>query len=102
VIPVVSGFQVAGFPHVIGSLRPAGDREFVAVVSRFYSSLIEHKDMLKLGSQQVAQALQQAVVAVRTEDMDMPLNWAQFVLYTSVLNVTTILKSPCCGIARKD
>jgi len=79
VIHVVSGFQVAGFPHVIGSLWPAGDDECVQVASRFYSSLFEHKGVPESGAGRVAWALQEAVMAARAEDMDMPLNWAQFV-----------------------
>jgi CHAT domain-containing protein len=33
VIHIVSGFQVAGLPHIVGSLRPAVDAECVQVVS---------------------------------------------------------------------
>lgn len=79
VIHIVSGFQVAGFPHVIGSLWPARDDECVEVASGFYSSLFRHEGILELDSRQVALALREAVMAVRAEDMDMPLNWAQFV-----------------------
>jgi tetratricopeptide (TPR) repeat protein len=79
VIHIVSGFQVAGFPHVIGSLWPAGDDECVEVASGFYSSLFRHEGVPELESRWVALALQEAVMVVRAEDMDMPLNWAQFV-----------------------
>jgi tetratricopeptide (TPR) repeat protein len=79
VIHIVSGFQVAGFPYVIGSLWPAGDNECVEVASDFYSSLFENKGVPELESRRVAWALREAVMAVRAEDMDMPLNWAQFV-----------------------
>jgi CHAT domain-containing protein len=79
VIHIVSGFQVAGFPHVIGSLWPAGDRECVQVASGFYSSLFEHKDVPGSDARRVAWALREAVMAVRAKNMDMPLKWAQFV-----------------------
>jgi CHAT domain-containing protein len=79
VIHIVSGFQVAGFPHVIGSLWSAGDDECVEVASGFYSSLFEHNGLSESGARQVAWALREAVMAVRAKDMDMPLNWAQFV-----------------------
>jgi CHAT domain-containing protein len=79
VIHIVSGFQVAGFPHVIGSLWPAGDNECVEVASGFYSSLFRHEGVPELESRRVAWALQEAVMVVRAKDMDMPLNWAQFV-----------------------
>jgi CHAT domain-containing protein len=81
VIHVVSGFQVAGFPHVVGALWPAGDEECVQVASHFYKSLFEHSGVPELGARRVACALREAVMAVRDEDMDMPLNWAQFVHY---------------------
>ena len=79
VIHIVSGFQVAGFPHVIGSLWPAGDNECVEVACGFYSSLFRHEGVPELESRRVALALREAVMVVRAEDMDMPLNWAQFV-----------------------
>jgi CHAT domain-containing protein len=50
---VVSGFQVAGFPHVVGCLWPAGDEECVEVARLFYSSVL----------QSLALALQEAVMA---------------------------------------
>jgi hypothetical protein len=79
VIHIVSGFQVADFPHVIGSLWPAGDAECVQVASGFYSKLFENGSVSGVGGLRVACALQEAVLAVRAEDVDMPLNWAQFV-----------------------
>jgi CHAT domain-containing protein len=39
VIHAVSGFQVAGFSHVIGCLWPSIDRICAAVASSFYSHL---------------------------------------------------------------
>jgi CHAT domain-containing protein len=79
VIHVVSGFQVAGFPNVVGSLWSAGDGECVKVATRSYSSLFKHGGMSAAGGRRVAEALHGAVMAVRAGDMDMPLNWAQFV-----------------------
>ncbi|KAF9768609.1 hypothetical protein IL306_014058 [Fusarium sp. DS 682] len=78
VIHVVSGFQVAGFPHVVGCLWPAGDSECVEVSKRFYS-LVLKRDQSAIN--EVASALQAAVMAIRAEDISMPLNWAQFVHY---------------------
>ncbi|SPJ84208.1 uncharacterized protein FTOL_10725 [Fusarium torulosum] len=79
VIHVVSGFQVAGFPHVVGCLWPAGDSECVKVAKRFYSLVLQRKQSVI--SNEVAWAVQEAVMAVREGDLDMPLNWAQFVHY---------------------
>ncbi|SPJ80269.1 uncharacterized protein FTOL_08661 [Fusarium torulosum] len=79
VIHVVSGFQVAGFPHVVGCLWPAGDLECVEVSKRFYSLVLKCNQLVI--NHEVASALQEAVMAVRAEDLSMPLNWAQFVHY---------------------
>ncbi|EXL42870.1 hypothetical protein FOCG_14438 [Fusarium oxysporum f. sp. radicis-lycopersici 26381] len=78
VIHVVSGFQVAGFPHVVGCLWPAGDSECVEVSKRFYSLVLKWDQS---AINEVASALQAAVMAIRAEDISMPLNWAQFVHY---------------------
>jgi CHAT domain-containing protein len=80
VIHMVSAFQVAGFPHVVGCLWPAGDLECVDVARRFYSSVLQ-QNWSAMEDGAVALALQEAVMAVRAEDINMPLNWAQFVHY---------------------
>ncbi|KAH7111459.1 CHAT domain-containing protein [Dactylonectria estremocensis] len=80
VIHVVSGFQVAGFPHVVGCLWPAGDSECVDVAKRFYS-LVLRGNQAAINNNEAASALQEAVMAVRAGDLSMPLNWAQFVHY---------------------
>ncbi|KAH7165143.1 CHAT domain-containing protein [Fusarium sp. MPI-SDFR-AT-0072] len=80
VIHVVSGFQVAGFPHVVGCLWPAGDSECVEVSKRFYSLVLQRNQSV-INNNEVASALQEAVMAVRADDLSMPLNWAQFVHY---------------------
>ena len=40
VIHAVSGFQVVGFPHVVGRLWPAGDSGYVEIAREFYRSII--------------------------------------------------------------
>ncbi|KAH7187622.1 CHAT domain-containing protein [Fusarium oxysporum] len=79
VIHVMSGFQVAGFPHVVGCLWPARDSERVEVSKRFYSLVLQRNQSIT--NNKVASALQEAVMAVRAENLSMPLNWAQFVHY---------------------
>ncbi|CAM1508780.1 Fc.00g056280.m01.CDS01 [Cosmosporella sp. VM-42] len=78
VIHVVSGFQVAGFPHVIGCLWPSIDRVCVEVAGRFYGSLLRGK-MTCWDGREVALALRDAVMKVRKTELMMPLAWAQFV-----------------------
>ncbi|KAK5994026.1 Small ribosomal subunit uS17B-like protein [Cladobotryum mycophilum] len=79
-IHVVSGFQVAGFPHVVGCLWPSVDRVCVEVASRFYARLLEGRGA-EWCDEDVALALREAVMAARAEEPNMPLNWAQFVHY---------------------
>jgi CHAT domain-containing protein len=81
VIHVVSGFQVAGFPHVIGCLWPSKDGVCLQVAGGFYKSLMRRRAMGWDG-RDVASALREAVMAVqRTERKPRPLAWAQFVHY---------------------
>ena len=54
--------------------------ECVEVARRFYSSVLQ-RSWSATGNGEVASALQEAVMAVRAEDINMPLNWAQFVHY---------------------
>jgi CHAT domain-containing protein len=79
-IHVVSSFQVAGFPHVIGCLWPSADRVCVEVARGFYASLVE-QGVLRLESRGIAAALHTSVMEVRAKDWKRPLNWAQFVHY---------------------
>ena len=79
-IHVVSGFQAAGFPHVIGCLWPSVDRVCVDVAHGFYTSL-GSQGAMRLDSEGVAAALHGSVTAVRAKDWKRPLNWAQFVHY---------------------
>lgn len=79
-IHVVSGFQVAGFPHVIGCLWPSVDRVCVEIARGFYASLVK-EGVLRLESGCIAAALHTSVMEVRAKDWKQPLNWAQFVHY---------------------
>jgi len=81
VIHVVSGFQMAGFPHVVGCLWPSIDSVCVEVASEFYSSMLGNGlgGLVRKGG--VASALRDAVLKVRAENMDSPLLWAPFVHY---------------------
>jgi CHAT domain-containing protein len=80
VIHVVSGFLVAGFPHVVGCLWPSIDRVCLEVASGFYSRLFQQGES-QWKDKQVARALRDALMEVRESDIEMPLNWAQYVHY---------------------
>jgi len=79
VIHVVSGFQVAGFPHVVGCLWPSVDAVCVEVAKEFYGAFF--KEGAEMGDKAIAMALHEAVRAARARDWDQPLKWAQFVHY---------------------
>jgi CHAT domain-containing protein len=79
VIHVVSGFQVAGFAHVIGCLWPSADAVCVEVARAFYEALFRNGE--KREDKDVALALHEAVGATREMDWNQPLTWAQFVHY---------------------
>jgi tetratricopeptide (TPR) repeat protein len=80
VLHVVSGFQIAGFRHVIGCLWPSSDSVCVEVAKSFYSKLsrsgnIGHDD------KDIASALHKVLVEIKDSDeyRKRPLHWAQYV-----------------------
>jgi CHAT domain-containing protein len=77
---VVSGFQVAGFAHVVGCLWPSMDRASAEIAQCFYTSLLE-QDVMKLEGKEIAAALRRSVMAVRAREWKAPLSWAQYVHY---------------------
>ncbi|KJK87391.1 hypothetical protein H633G_08750 [Metarhizium anisopliae BRIP 53284] len=77
VIHVVSGFQVAGFPHVIGCLWPSYDRACVEGARVFYNSLFSLR-RTGWNGHEVAWAVREMVMALRQEWLGVPLAWAQF------------------------
>ncbi|KAF1809923.1 hypothetical protein P152DRAFT_493604 [Eremomyces bilateralis CBS 781.70] len=79
-IHIMSGFQVAGFAHVIGFLWHSVDRVCVKVAKRFYESLFRGEDT-KVEDIDVAMAFHESVPAVRVAYRNQPLIWAQFVHY---------------------
>jgi hypothetical protein len=82
VLHVVSGFQVAGFRHVIGSLWRSYDNMCVEVAKAFYTELCRNCT-INYTDRAVAMALHKAVSEVSKSDeyRNRPLHWAQFVHY---------------------
>jgi CHAT domain-containing protein len=66
VIHLASGFQVAGFAHVIGSLWSSADRVCVAIAEGFYRRLTARK-WNKIQDRDVAFALHQSILEVRSQ-----------------------------------
>ena len=73
---LASGFQVAGFAHVIGSLWRANDDICVLLAKSFYCSLA--KLGIKRSNRAVAEALRNAILEIRSEFQD-PELWALFI-----------------------
>jgi CHAT domain-containing protein len=81
VLHVVSGFQVAGFRHVVGCLWPSSDSVCVEVAKSFYSEI--RRGGMEWEDRAVAAALHKAVVKIceSKEYSRRPLQWAQYVHY---------------------
>jgi CHAT domain-containing protein len=78
VIHLVSGFQVAGFGHVIGSMWPSADGVCAEVARDFYMKLSQ-EDKLLSENGSIASALQSSVIKARERYWREPLLWAQYV-----------------------
>jgi hypothetical protein len=78
VISVATGFQLAGFSHVIGTMWNANDQAAVDVARKFYTLLIE--DNGSSGShRKVAVVLHKAILAAREEWEEDYLAWTPFI-----------------------
>lgn len=80
VIHLASGFQVAGFPHVIGSLWFSADKICVTVAEEFYRR-ITTSNWSNVVDRDVASALHESVLRIRSQGRNSkaPLLWAQYV-----------------------
>jgi CHAT domain-containing protein len=76
-IHLASGFQVAGFGHVIGCMWPSNDSPCVDVAKGFYERLGADVQ----SNRQVAEALHTSVMEVRVSKKfrKQPLSWAQYI-----------------------
>lgn len=77
VIHLASGFLVAGFPNVIGSLWGARDDVCAQLATYFYTEIFD--DERGGIAQDAAVALHGAIQRLRTAESYPPTNWAQFV-----------------------
>jgi len=75
-IHLVSAFQLAGYPHVIGTLWEIDDMIAVEVADNFYRGL--RSDQRVIDVRQSALALHQAIRAVRQKHQDSPALWAAY------------------------
>jgi CHAT domain-containing protein len=85
VLHVVSGFQVAGFRHVVGCLWPSDDEVCVAIAKSFYHDLSQGEAARFGDDKAVALALHRAAMNIRENRKyrKRPLLWAQYVHFGS-------------------
>jgi tetratricopeptide (TPR) repeat protein len=78
VIHIASGFQVAGFPHVVACLWPSKDTVCVEVARRFYETLATFYSTMS-DNRYAAAALHDSIGDIRSNLPRQPLAWAQYV-----------------------
>lgn len=76
---ITSGFLIAGFAHVIGSLWSADDDVCVSMATHFYTFLITNRDTNTDINRAVAQAVHNALLQVRREYASDPSMWALYI-----------------------
>lgn len=73
---IASGFQLAGFSHVLAAMWSAESKVCVAVSTEFYRALF---DGMGEGHRKVRTAFHQAVKKVQEQHRRSPLKWAPFI-----------------------
>lgn len=77
-IHIASGFQLAGFSHVLATLWEANDSACLQVAGDFYRVLFNGQTNVK-GHRKVSTAFHHAVKKLRDENLRQPLLWAPFI-----------------------
>jgi tetratricopeptide (TPR) repeat protein len=75
---LVSAFQVAGFPHVVGSLWTVDDHVCISAARMFYESLTQ-QDRFTNPNRAVPAALRDTILQLRREYWGQPSQWATFI-----------------------
>ena len=79
-IHIATGFQLAGFPHIIRILWEANDLKAREVATEFYKNLFDSMDSGRgFDDETVAVALHKAVASLREKFKDNPILWAPFI-----------------------
>jgi CHAT domain-containing protein len=76
---ITSGFLIAGFAHVIGSLWSADDDVCIRMATHFYTSLITKRATNTDINRVVAQAVHDALLQIRREYAHDPSMWALYI-----------------------
>lgn len=75
-IHIASGFQLAGFSHVLGTLWPSDNFTYRLVAGEFYRTLVNGKDE---GHRAVSTAFHHAVLELRKDLLEQPIKWVPFI-----------------------
>ncbi len=75
-IHLTSAFQLAGYPHVVGTLWEIDDRVAVSVADTFYSHLQVGAQAFDVTA--AARALHETILAVKASFADLPSLWAAY------------------------
>ena len=78
VIHLASGFQVAGFSHVIASMWVADDQVCFQVAKGFYEQVVANLPT-RQSNEAIAAALHGSVEKIRSRYSKAPLQWAPFI-----------------------
>ncbi|KAK4890408.1 hypothetical protein LTR27_010936 [Elasticomyces elasticus] len=84
VIHIAAAFQIAGFPQVVGTLWQAEDEYAARAADLFYSNdelCAAFREPGRINSRTAIRALHAAVTALRAEEPELVLSWAQFVAF---------------------
>lgn len=78
-IHIASGFQLAGFSHVLGTLWDSNDEACRKVSVEFYRTLFHSDQTGDEGHRVVSTAFHHSVKKLRSEMLGQPIKWASFV-----------------------
>ncbi|KAL0635469.1 hypothetical protein Q9L58_005600 [Maublancomyces gigas] len=78
-IHITSGFQLAGFSHVLGTLWDSNDEACRKVSVEFYRTLFHQDRTVDEGHRVVSTDFHHAVKKLRSEMLGQPIKWASFV-----------------------
>lgn len=78
-IHITSGFQLAGFSHVLATLWPANDLACRQVAVEFYRRLFNGEPRGVAGHRAVSTAFHYAVKKLRDDNLGRPIMWACFI-----------------------
>jgi CHAT domain-containing protein len=78
VVHLASGFQVAGFSHVVASMWASDDQICVEMAREFYERLKSDHDG-NPDNRAIAKAVHDSIIEIRSKWRRLPLTWAPYI-----------------------